>query len=836
MILDLLRQRRERSGDRIFFHSEDRAYTYRATFDESLALAGRFQSHGIVPGDRLAVDLPNTAGFPLLLLAGAMLGVSFHLLNHRLTPAKKADLLAGHGIRMVIDDTALETIAGLPGAAVTPQDPDPDAVFVHMFTSGTSGIPKCARLTHRNVVSAARSSAETFLAPGEGVWQLALPLYHVGGLQVMMRSLVNGSAFVLYQRFDPAKLLDDVTRLGVTHISVVDRMLQELLAAAPEGVRSYRVILLGGGPPNWATLEAARGSNVYVSYGMTEASGTVSARTLDGFLDGPDPGGMELLPGYSARILEPDAGGQGEIALAGAGVFDGYETLRGPTAASPFTQDGFFRTGDRGCLQGDMLHVRERVSGMLISGGENVYPQEIEREIRAVPGVHDTAVIGVPSARWGRRPVAFVTGKASSAEVTARLEERLARFQQPDRLHVLDELPRTALGKLDRAALQELDEHRLEVVAVTIHRISQPLLAPFRTSRGEITQRESLIIEIADHLGRRGYAEGVAFSTPWYTEETVESTLEALTKHLVPTVLERAYLGPEEVFPSFSELPGALMAKGALEPAFWDLYGRITGTPLPELLAESAGAALVPTAAAGVSLGIMPIDDTLAEVTRYRAKGYRRVKLKIRPGDDVERVRAVREAHPDLMLMVDANRGYRADDIDVFRELDPLGLVCIEEPIACASIAELSAFQARIATPVCVDESISTETDLAEVLRHPGLRCINLKIGKFGGVLPSLLLYSTCMERGIDLWLGGMYETGVSKYLHAEFERLEGFTIPGDISESRRYFERDIVRPEVTVADGEIVLPGGPGLGIELDRERLDETLLERIEVVRGGV
>ena len=232
---------------------------------------------------------------------------------------------------------------------------------------------------------------------------------------------------------------------------------------------------------------------------------------------------------------------------------------------------------------------------------------------------------------------------------------------------------------------------------------------------------------------------------------------------------------------------------------------------------------------------MMPLAETFGAIDGYLAKGYRRVKLKIEPGDDVDRVGAVRARYPDLMLMVDANRAYTAADVDVFRQLDELGLVCVEEPIQAASLEEIAAFQQHIATPICIDESIETEADLARVLAQPELRNINLKIGKFGGVAPSLRLYEHCRAAGIDLWLGGMYETGVSKYLHAMFETLAGFDIPGDISESRRYFERDIVIPQVTVENGNVVLPDGPGLGFALDFERVAEILIERIEVRRDG-
>jgi O-succinylbenzoate synthase len=437
----------------------------------------------------------------------------------------------------------------------------------------------------------------------------------------------------------------------------------------------------------------------------------------------------------------------------------------------------------------------------------------------------DAAVIGVDDAEWGRRPVAFVVGEdVSETEIGRRLEHRLARFQRPDSVFVLDELPATAIGKVDTHRLRAMWDRRLDVREVHLYRISQPLKTPFVNSQVTMTDRESIIVEVVDHQGRSGFGECVAFSTPWYTPETVEGAWRVLANELAPSVLKTTYLHPGDVFASLSGVCDNLMAKGSIEPACWDLYGRITGEPMRVLLGATASRVL-----AGVSLGILPLDETLDEIRRYVAKGYTRVKLKIAPGDDVERMSRIRAEFPDLMLMVDANQGYSTEQVDVLRGLDPLGLVCIEEPLANATPRELNALQARLSTPICVDETIKTERDLQAVLLEPDLRNINLKIGKFGGVTPSLELYRECRKRGIVLWLGGMYETGVSKYLHASFETLDGFDVPGDISETARYFERDLVVPEVRVVNGEIVLPGGAGLAFELDRERIRELSTDHI-------
>lgn len=831
MLGDLLAAYADRSVDRTFFRHGDLRVTVRDAQDLSTDLAERLHARGIGAGDRLALDLPNGPDFVFALLAGSMLAVSFFVLNHRLTPAKKAELLEGFNVKETVDERLLESLRDVLPVGFEPPSVTEDDVFVRMFTSGTTGTPKAARLTYGALVSAARVSAGAFMRPGTGCWQLALPMFHVGGLQVLMRSLVNRSPFILYDRFDAAAMLADVGGGEATHVSVVDKMLRDLLSYDRELVGRYEAVLLGGGPAGERTLREAAGTNVLVTYGMTETCGVVAASA-----PGEHSAGMLPLPGCNLRILTPDDAGDGEIAVSSPSLFSGYERRAGePVSPGPFA-DGYFRTGDVGRIADGRLVVRERTADLFVSGGENIYPREIEREILAVRGVEDAAVIGTEDSEWGRRPVAFATGDAADREdIVARLRERLSGFQRPDAVFLMRELPKGGLGKTDKAALAALYEQRVEVELVRLHRISQRLRTPFRTSQGEMTERESVIVEVVDREGRAGYGEGVAFSTPWYSAETVETIMQALVTELVPIVLSSTYLHPTEVFPSLAALPGDLMAKGALEPACWDLYGRVTGRTIPELLAEWAGVSASDTAPAGVSLGVMSIARTLEEVGCFTAKGYRRVKLKIEPGDDVERVRAVRNAFPDLMLMVDANRGYTAGDVDVFRRLDELDLVCVEEPIRHAGLAELSRFQDLIRTPVCVDESVEGEAGLEEVLASFNLRIVNLKIGRFGGVLPALLAYRRCIDAGVRLWLGGMYETGVSKHLHAQFETLPGFEIPGDISESERYFERDVVIPPVRVRGGEIVLPNAPGLGFELDSDRMGELLVEKIEMRRDG-
>lgn len=739
---------------------------------------------------------------------------------------------------------------------------DFDACALIMFTSGTTGRPKAAALTWRNLAGAAKASNATLNQHGKGLWQAALPLFHIGGFQILVRSVLNETPFILYRRADAHQILDDARTYGATHVSVVDKMLKDMLAAdEDETIARYRCLLLGGAAPNSATLERALavGARVYVSYGMTETSSQIASSQVTSSFKGA----LTLLPGYEARIVNPDENGVGQLAVRGPGVFSGYLNAR-----TPYTADGFFLTGDTASCERGKITVFERSADMFVSGGENVYPAEIERKIVRVPHVQDAYVFGAEDETWGKRPVAFVEraseyGKGS-AEISARmfaktvqsgLARRVSKLYQPKHIFVLDEFPRIGIGKTDRAALRRLFDERIEVKRVALYCIEQPLATPFATAKTVMRTRQSVIVEVEDHGGRIGLGECVAFPTDWYLPETLDEDVRILENELIPLVLSQVYLHPSEAAEAFAECEAAKaypLARGALEPALWDLYGKIVGKPLWQLIGgararrETDASAIDPSAStlataevrAGVVLGVMSVDETLAQVKRYVEAGYDRVKLKIKPGDDYARVRAVRAAYPRLTIMLDANQSYTEKDIPALKGLDTLGIRCIEEPFdpryaprvgPTDLFARLARLQRELTMLVCLDESVVTEDDLARALEHPELTCYAVKIGKLGGVQPTLDFYRRATERGIELWMAGMYETGVSKRLHAAFETLLGVNIPGDISETARYFRSDITVPPFTVERGLVVLNQkghGEGLGCDLDYEAIERVLL----------
>ena len=744
---------------------------------------------------------------------------------------------------------------------------DRGATAVVMFTSGTTGRSKAVPLTWENLCGSAAVSNASLNRHGEGLWQIALPLYHVGGLQMVVRSLLNANPFILYQRFDAERVLADAARRGATHISVVDKMLQDMLASShASGVGRYECILLGGGPLNAQTLGRALAmrARVYASYGMTEtASQIANALVTPGFT-----GGMSLLEGYEARIVDAGPDGFGRLAVRGPGLFGGYLNAR-----AAYTADGFFLTGDTAAIAPDgKLYVKERTDDMFVSGGENVYPAEIREKLLRVPGVADAYIFGAPDDTWGRRPVGFIErgnaaapaagGPAGIAagvagqrartlsdrrfaqEIAQVVAPQLSRMYQPKHLFALPRFPRTGIGKVDRAALRRLYEQRIEIKRVNLYRIRLPFRKPFATAKGTLSFRESLLVEVVDHAGRTGLGECVSFPTDWYLPEVLDQDIRILREQLIPLVLNTVLLHPSEADGLFAACPGANelpVGRGALEPALWDLYGKIVEQPLWQLIGgqapEGTDAVAVP---AGAAIPVGPVAETVAAAQRCVDAGYTRVKLKVTPGTAYFSAQAVRKAFPELVISLDANQSFTEHDIEELHNLDELDIAWIEEPLdprrPVASgphdlFARLAQLQRRIKTPVCLDESIVSARDLARVLKHPELKCFALKIGKFGGIEPALQFVHMAQARGMRVWMGGMYDTGVSRRMHAAFETLSGVSDAGDIGATSRYFDTDVTNPPYTVERGQVTLTRRGhefGLGCELDRAALSHVLINQ--------
>ncbi len=310
----------------------------------------------------------------------------------------------------------------------------------------------------------------------------------------------------------------------------------------------------------------------------------------------------------------------------------------------------------------------------------------------------------------------------------------------------------------------------------------------------------------------------MASADPSYAYETTDTAWHVLTDFILPEVVGRTVERPEEALGPVSWIRGHGMAKAAVEMAAWDMAARADGVSLSKKLGGTRDAVAV-----GVSVGLKPTDEALHEqVEGFLQDGYARIKIKIKPGRDVEMLAGLRQRHPDVPFMADANSAYTLDDVDRLKMLDALDLMMIEQPLRYDDFLHHARLQEHLETPVCLDESIKTVGD-AELALHLGsCRIINIKPGRVGGLAESRRIHDMMREAGLAVWCGGMLESGVGRAHNVALASLPGFTLPGDISASSRYWERDIVSPEFEVADGQMAVPTGPGIGVEVDVERID--------------
>jgi O-succinylbenzoate synthase len=367
-----------------------------------------------------------------------------------------------------------------------------------------------------------------------------------------------------------------------------------------------------------------------------------------------------------------------------------------------------------------------------------------------------------------------------------------------------------------------IERAELRVVELT-------LKTPFTTSFGTQTARHALLCSLYGD-GVIGISEGTMEVEPSYREETLAGALPLLRDALLPAVLAADVPTPAAVAEVFAPVRGNNFAKATVEMAVWDLWARTLGVPLCDLLGGVRDAVAV-----GVSLGIQPsVAATVDVVGRHVAQGYRRIKLKIRPGWDVEMVAAVREAFPDAHLTVDANSAYTLADAGHLSALDAYALDYIEQPLAYDDLVDHAALAPRLRTPICLDESIMSAADARKALALGACGVVNVKAGRVGGLSASRAVHDVARAFGAPVWCGGMLETGVGRAANIHLATLPGFTMPGDTSSSSRYWVRDIVNEPLEAADGLMPVPRGPGLGVTLDTAFLDEMTVSA-EVFKAG-
>jgi o-succinylbenzoate synthase len=358
---------------------------------------------------------------------------------------------------------------------------------------------------------------------------------------------------------------------------------------------------------------------------------------------------------------------------------------------------------------------------------------------------------------------------------------------------------------------------QLDLEAVELTRIVLPLVAPFRTSFGTQNDREVLLVKAFTSVGQ-GWGECVALKDPLYSSEYVDAAEHVIRHHLVPRLFRASTLSAEGVAPALEEVIGHRMAKAALEMAVLDAQLRNAGQSLASYMGAERD-----EIECGVSVGIQPsIAVLLSVVEGYLAQGYVRIKLKIEPGWDVEPVRAVRNQFgEDVGLQVDGNSAYSPVDGDHLKELDQYSLLLIEQPFGEEQMLAHAELARLIETPVCLDESITSAQVAADAIALGACEVVNIKPGRVGGYLEAKRIHQLCLEQGVPVWCGGMLETGIGRAANIALAALPGFTLPGDVSASDRYYHRDITPPFV-MRNGRMRVPRGPGLGVDVLPEVLD--------------
>jgi len=369
----------------------------------------------------------------------------------------------------------------------------------------------------------------------------------------------------------------------------------------------------------------------------------------------------------------------------------------------------------------------------------------------------------------------------------------------------------------------------MKIESVALHLIELPLVYPFRTSFGVERERPCILVEVQGE-GVTGWGECVANYAPLYSAETVETAWHILSEFLVPALLGQEITEPAEITPLYKHVRGHPMAKASLENAVWDLLAKAQGVPLSALLGGVRDRVEV-----GVSIGIQPtLEGLLDRVDSFVAAGYGRIKMKIEPGWLLEPIGQVRERHPHIRLMADANSAFTLDDAPLLRELDQFDLLMIEQPLGYDDIADHARLQAQLETPICLDESIHGVADAQAMIDLQAGRIINMKVGRVGGFTNALTIHDMAEAAGIPLWCGGMLETGIGRAANIHLASLPNFQLPGDISATDRYYHEDIAEPPfaLNTEDSTMTVPTGPGIGVEVLRDRVEKARLRHLTLV----
>ncbi|MGH2450512.1 MAG: o-succinylbenzoate synthase [Candidatus Limnocylindria bacterium] len=352
---------------------------------------------------------------------------------------------------------------------------------------------------------------------------------------------------------------------------------------------------------------------------------------------------------------------------------------------------------------------------------------------------------------------------------------------------------------------------------VELFSVQLPLKRPYETS-GSVETHQTHVLARVESEGAVGWGESVAPELPWYSAETPKTVWYALTEVILPRLLREPLAGPEAVDPALAWIKGHKMAKATIEMAVWDLAAKRDGVSLSKKLGGSRDA--IPC---GVAIGIQASLDALLErIEEELAAGYQRVKVKIKPGWDAQVAEGIRARWPELPFMLDANSAYRLEDAPIFQRIDACRPMMIEQPLAEGDIVDHAALQARIATPICLDESIESGEDARKAIQIGATRIVNIKPGRVGGHAAAKRIHDVCAERDVPVWCGGMLEFGIGRAHNVHLASLENFRLPGDIAASARYYETELIGEPFTVEpNGTMRVPVGPGIGVTVLEERV---------------
>nr|WP_263324918.1 o-succinylbenzoate synthase [Neobacillus sp. Marseille-Q6967] len=362
----------------------------------------------------------------------------------------------------------------------------------------------------------------------------------------------------------------------------------------------------------------------------------------------------------------------------------------------------------------------------------------------------------------------------------------------------------------------------MEIKSIVLRHVKMDLLHPFTTSVGTEYDKDFILVEVKSKSGLSGWGESVSIIEPIYNEETVKTNWHMMNDFLIPLLLKEPIQHPDDVSERFKPIRGNYNAKAALEGAIWDLYAREMNLPLSKALGGTKDKIEV-----GVSVGIQESEaKMLQNIEGYLTEGYKRIKVKIKPGWDLHILEAIRKEFPDIPLMADANCAYSLDDIEHMQQLDQFNLTMIEQPLACDDIIDHAKLQAELKTPICLDESIHTAEDARKAIELGSCKIINLKIGRVGGLTESKKIHDLCVKNNIPMWCGGMLEAGIGRAHNIAITSLANFTLPGDTAPSSHYWKHDIISPEVEMKDGWIFVPNEPGIGFEPSLSKIDDVTL----------